>query len=155
MMRLDVQITIVMLLLIIACGVLALLLRPRMQISVDTKPLKELMAGFTHHVEVEAVLALVTAIESRPELKINLAQHSQQIVDAALAHRVNTLGACLQKIGDELVRQRGYLASTSTGRTLTYKGYANHVAALEAQQTEVRLQLDTLNGVIQERTTVS
>ena len=149
-------IAIIALLLVIAVSVIVLVLKkPQGVISVDTKPLKELMAGFKHHVEVEAVLALVTEIASRPELKINLAQHSQQIVDAALAHRVNMLGASLQKIGTELARERGSLASTDATMTLTYRDHSTNVAALEAQQTEVQRQLDTLNGVIQGRATVS
>lgn len=155
-MRVDVQITIVMLLLIIAGGLIALLRRPQRMIAIDTTPLKELMASFKHHVAVEAVLTLVTEIESRPELRVNLAQHSQQVVDAALAHQVNALAACLQKIQAELVRQRGYLASTNASTAPCAHGdYSGNVKALEAQQAEVQSQLDTLNSIIQERVAVS
>ena len=113
------------------------------------------MASFKHHVEVEAVLALVTEIESQPERRIDLAEYSRQVVDAALVHRVNTLAACLKKIETSLLRQRGYLASTDATMTLTYGDYSGNVKALEAQQLEVQSQLNALNGVIQERASVS
>lgn len=151
----GIQVLIVVLLVVIAVGVIALLRRPRNLIAVDPAPLKELMANFTHHVEVDAVLALVNRIASQPELKIGLAEYGQQVVDAALAYRMNALASSLKEINDNITQQRGYLASTSTSYATTHRQYTNNVAALEAQATAVQSQLNTLNGIIQERVSVS
>ena len=66
--------------------------------------LDRLADGITHHAEVNAVLALTKTFKENEALVKNLVAYSDQVVRAALLHRINTLGQTAQRVATELAR---------------------------------------------------
>lgn len=80
-------------------------IRNRQSIITDSlrQAIAELNKAITHHAQVAAVVALIEQYDDRPELFDNLADYSDQVVGAALFHRVNALAAALKDVNDKLV----------------------------------------------------
>lgn len=100
-------------LLVIGCVLLYLVLKQLTQrsnnpaiVAALTTAMSELSETAKHYVQVNAVLALAKTFEDNPDLLGKLSGYSEQVVGAALLHRVNSLGVSIRKAQELLERNR-------------------------------------------------
>ena len=96
-----------------------------------------------HHVEVNAVLALVEDFHNNPQLLANLSEYSQQVLGAALLLRVNALGNDIQVTA-------GCLSSARNDMAHGYYGADKRAARLSADLTELYEELDAANRAVRQ-----
>lgn len=107
------------------------------------KAIERLGQATQHHVEVNAVLALTERLNNDPALMRNLAEHSRQVVAAALMLRVNSFAAQLKHAQQKLEDARQ--AATNYGG----QAWLSDVTRLEALCTTLMQQLQTANDAVQ------
>ena len=100
-----------------------------------------------HAVDVHAVLKLTQDFKDQPELAAQLAAYSTQVVQAAIAKRINELGAQVDKASEQLTYFRKQLGDAQPGMTTYYSGY---VTRLEGILERVQSQLTALERLAQQ-----
>lgn len=104
--------------------------------------IKRLTDASTHHIEVNAVLALTKDLNHDPDLLQKLEPYSRTIVAAALLHRVNSLGNDLREAQQVLSEDREQLAR--------YGGsYKSDVQRGEALVADLHSQLDQAHAAVE------
>ena len=96
--------------------------------------LEVLDSNVRHHVQVNAVLALLDQFQEQPELMSNLAEYSRREVAAALFYRVNSLGADLQLAQDRL--------SHWNQEDARYRHYEQEVVETQARVDRIKAELE-------------
>ncbi|MBI2797969.1 hypothetical protein HYX70_01545 [Candidatus Saccharibacteria bacterium] len=110
--------------------------RPRIAFEIQ-EAIEQLNAATRHHVQVQAVLALMDQFVEHPELMANLAEYSRQTVATALLNRVNTLGADLE------VAQKAL--SSARQSYVRYPSFEQDVRRAEIWVEQLLLQLEDAN----------
>lgn len=113
--------------------------------GVVNEAIEQLDKTIRHHMEVNAILALMDTFEDRPELTSQLATYSRQTVAATLLYRVNSLAAQLKTAGDQLTKAR-----QGQGGDSTYFGvYDDRVKRLEPIVTALTQQLQAAHRAVE------
>jgi hypothetical protein len=92
----------------------------------------ELNRAVRHHVEVNAVLALVDNYQERPQALENLRGYSRQVVAAALTFRLNSLSAQHQSLESGILQDRQIQAAAGTPSI-----YDRRIAELQERADQV------------------
>ena len=106
--------------------------------------LQRMGEGVQHYVQVNAVLALTANFENNPQLVHNLSGYSDQVVAAALAYRLDSLGGQLKSAMAQLKHKRKDQCEFGSV-------YNRDVQRLEEIVAELQTQMDSVHYQIRQR----